>query len=177
MPDLGIILGYLLVFFARIIGIALFTLRCLFSVKGRKLEASLMGFAHCVIYVLVLGRIITALDDPLNLILYAGGFSVGTYVGSLLEDRMGAGFYTVEMVTKERLPEEMAKELREAGFGVTMLDGEGREGPIKLLFSTIERQSYPRIMSLIRRKDPTAFVTVLDARQAHRGFMHFRDGK
>ena len=169
--------GLLLIFFARIAGISIHTVRYLFSAKGRTVEASFLGFVQASIYVVVLSKTLSSLDEPITLFVYAAGFATGTHLGGLLEEKLSHGFQTVEMVCKECLPGIMADTLREAGFGVTVLDGEGRNGPTKLLFMTIDRKACPRLMALVGQKDPKAFVTLLDVRQAHGGVLRHRDGK
>jgi uncharacterized protein YebE (UPF0316 family) len=174
---LELIWGYLFIFFARVLDMTLATTRMLMMFRGRKLEASLLGFAEIYIYILALSRVVGSLDNPLNLLAYAAGFAAGTYVGGVVEERIGLGFLTVEIVCKGCPAAEMADQLREAGFGVTVLHGEGREGPTKVLFISLRRKAYRQLMSILNQRDPEAFVTVLDARQAQGGFLNYRKGK
>lgn len=172
-----LVLGYLFIFLARVIDMTLGTLRFLLMVRGRRIEASLLGFVEIYVYILALSRVVGSLDNPLNLLFYAAGFAAGTYVGGVVEEGIGLGFLTVEIVCKGCSPQDMAEMLRTEGFGVTVLQGEGREGPIKVLFISLRRKAYRRLMALLDEKDPEAFVTVLDARKAQGGILSYRKGK
>ena len=64
----------------------------------------------------------------------------------------------------------MASELRERGFGVTELVGEGREGLVYILEVVARRKQIPALMKLVHGVDDRAFVTMEEAYGVQRGY-------
>ena len=60
-------------------------------VQGRKLQAALIGFFEISIYVTALSKVVSNLDNPLNLFSYALGFACGTYLGITVENKIALG--------------------------------------------------------------------------------------
>jgi len=67
--------------------------------------------------------------------------------------------------------EKLAGELRAAGFGVTLLTGEGREGEQEILFIVTLRRRGEELLDLIRRVDDGAFVTIDPVQKAMGGYL------
>lgn len=161
--------GYIFIFFARVVDVTLGTLRVLLVVRGKKFWAASIGFFEVIIYVLALKFVVDSLSDPISLIFYAFGFAGGNVVGSFVEEKMAMGILTVEVITLER-PEELTAALREEGFGVTVLEGMGRQGIRHVLHIILSRKDLTKLMGIIDNWDDHAFVTVLDARTTRGGF-------
>ncbi|MCL6450040.1 MAG: DUF5698 domain-containing protein [Acetobacteraceae bacterium] len=174
MPAWG---GYLVVFGARVIDVSLSTVRTLMLVRGRKFEAAAIGFFEVSVYIVALGLVVSDLQDPLKLVVYALGFATGNLVGSLVEERLALGYLTVEAIVKEPEGFTLAEALRDGGFGVTTVVGRGREGPSHVLFVSVRRRSLRRLLSLLKKHSPQAFVTVLETRGVRGGVFDFRQRK
>lgn len=155
--------GYFLIFFARVIDVSCATLRMLLLVRGRRLEAAVIGFFEVTLYIIVLGYVVERLSDPFSIIIYGLGFASGNIVGSMLEERMAIGYMTVQVITLTK-PLELAEILRDGGFGVTILEGQGREGNHLILHIILPRRRIKRLMKMVDDWDHKAFVTVLDTR-------------
>ena len=67
---MSIILGYALIFFARVADVTLATIRTLMVVQSRKMQAAIVGFFEVGIYITVLGKVVTGLDYPMNLLAF-----------------------------------------------------------------------------------------------------------
>ncbi|MEW6243494.1 MAG: DUF2179 domain-containing protein [Bacillota bacterium] len=169
--------GYLFIFFARVIDVTFATLRLLMVVRGKKLEAAALGFFEVMIYILALSRVVGALNNPINLIVYAAGFATGSIVGSWVEERLALGYLTVEAIPSCGHAEILSEDLRDRGFGVTVINGEGREGIRKILFITVPRRNLPEVFKIMQKNDPAAFITVLDTRRTRGGVFPYRKSK
>jgi len=75
-----LILGYLFIFGARILDVSMATVRMLMIVRGKRLQAALIGFFEVIIYVVALGKVVSGLSDPGNLLAYALGFASANYI-------------------------------------------------------------------------------------------------
>ena len=70
----------LFIFFARVIDMTLATLRILMITKGRSFLAAIIGFVEAGLYIIALSEVVRHLGNYINLLFYAAGFAVGTYV-------------------------------------------------------------------------------------------------
>jgi uncharacterized protein YebE (UPF0316 family) len=62
--------------------------------------------------------------------------------------------------------------MRQLGCGVTELIGQGRHGPVEVVFSVVPRRRIPDVIAQVERWDPDAFITVEEPREIRRGWMH-----
>lgn len=172
---LELIGGYLFIFCARICDVSLATMRTLMVVRGMRIYAALIGFFEVTIFVIALNKIFTNLSDPLNLLSYALGFATGNFVGSLLEEKLAVGVLTVQVITMKQ-PQQLTDILRGKGYGVTVIEGSGKEGPRLILQIILPRKKIKDIEKEIDNWDPEAFLTVFDARTTKGGIFD-RKGK
>ncbi len=175
--DIVFYLGsFLFIFFARLTDVALMTVRMLMIVRGRRGVAAAIGFVEVSIYVVALGQVFKNIDNIYNIIAYASGFAAGNYLGSYVEERLAMGFLTVHVISKEHA-DELSEELRDNGFGVTVVEGQGRFRVRKMLYITLRRRDLGMMMAMIEKADKEAFVTVMDTRAIRGGFMFNRRDK
>ncbi|HOI06920.1 MAG TPA: DUF5698 domain-containing protein [Deltaproteobacteria bacterium] len=153
-----------MIFLARILDVSLGTIRIIFIARNLRYIAPFIGFVEVMIWLLAVRQIMQG--DKLNLacfIGYSAGFAFGTFVGMCLENLLSIGKVVIRVITKADSG-ELESSLRAAGFGLTSTDARGATGPVKLVFSIVERHDIHRIVSLIERFDPKAFYTIEDVR-------------
>lgn len=163
------LVGYLLIFIAKVSDVSLATIRMIMVVKGKRLHAAAIGFVEVSIWVLAVGTVLSNLDDPINVIMYASGFAAGNYVGIMIEEKMALGSILVQVITYKKAM-ELVDVLREEGYGVTVVEGHGRNGINHLLNIMIQRKQLGRLNQLLDEHDQQAFVTILDTRSIKGGF-------
>jgi uncharacterized protein YebE (UPF0316 family) len=168
---MSIIFNFLFIFFARVIDVSLLTVRTLLLVRGKKYIAAVLGFFEVTIYIVALGKVMSALDNWVNIMAYSLGFAAGNIVGSVIENKMAIGTIIVRIVPKKTCDEELAEKLRSMGFGVTMIEGIGKNGPVCMLDTTLHRKELPVLMDYLKKTDAEAFVTISDARETRGGYM------
>lgn len=166
---MSLFLNVIFIFFARVSDVTLSTVRILMIMRGRSATAAGIGFAEVCIYVLALSRVIGSLENPVLLIAYALGFSAGTYTGGYVEERLAIGYATAQVIALKKA-ELMAEKLREEGFGVTIVEGRGREGVHEILHVLLKRKNIPNLLSLITETDQQAFVSIMDTRKILGGY-------
>lgn len=162
--------GPVLIFLLRLADVSLATLRIMLVIRGARLLAPLLGFVEILIWVVAVGAVVRNLGSPLHVAGYAAGFGAGTAVGMWLEGKLALGFSTVQVISRGDEP-PLAQELRAGGFGVTKVGGEGREGPVEILYSVVRRRQIPRVIQLVEERDPDAFVTVQGDTVVRRGWL------
>lgn len=164
-----VVIGYVLIFLAKITDVSLATVRMIMVVKGKRAHAAIIGFFEVGIWILAVGSVLSNLDDPINVIMYASGFAAGNYVGIMIEEKMALGSLIVQVITYKKA-EDLVEVLREEGYGVTVVEGHGRNGINHLLNVIIQRKQLGRLNQLLDEHDQKAFVTIMDTRSIKGGF-------
>lgn len=170
MPEPGIedifrwILIPILIFLARICDVSLGTIRVIFVSRGYRYLAPLLGFFEISIWLLAIGQIMRDLNNIATYLAYAGGFAMGTFVGIALEEKLSLGNVMVRVFLKEN-PAALISRLKEASYGLTIVDATGSRGPVKVVFSIVDRKTLPDFVRLIHEYNPHAFYTVEDVRR------------
>ena len=163
------ILTVLMIFILRVLDIAAATLRMLMVIRGRKLNAWMLGFVQAMLFVLAIRAVLSDLSSWVNIVAYAMGFATGTVVGMWIEERIAIGYKHLRIISSRRGP-ELAGFLRSQGFGVTEVLGRGKDGTVSLLNCTVHRKDVPKIETLVKQKDEQAFITADDVIPVTPGF-------
>lgn len=156
-----------LLFASRIMDVSLMTIRIIYISKGMKLLAAVIGFFEVFLWLIAVSQIMKNLNSPVYFIAYAAGFSMGNFVGMLIEEKVAVGKVSVRIILQEEngLPRLLAAK----GFGVTRLEGLGAHGPVKMIYTIINRKDLDRVKELITMSSPDAFFTIEDIRSFGRG--------
>ncbi len=166
------LLGMGLIFCARVLDVSIGTFRLLLLVRGKRFFAALLGFMEVMVYMLVLGSILgggKTLDFP-HLLAYCAGYATGNYLGSLLEETLMHGFVLLELITEgDEEGFAMVENLRTAGFGATVVNGEGKCGGRCIVKIVCNRKDVDAASRIIGDR---GFVVLSDVRGVWGG--HFR---
>jgi len=163
------ILGGLLIFCLRLSDVTLGTLRILMTVRGRKLLAAMIGFVEVTIFVVAISRVVRNVDNVWLVLGYSSGFAAGTLVGMTIEERLALGWTVVRIISTD-LSKTVAAALRQAGFGVTEMSGQGMRGTVEIYEVVVRRADLPRVLQMVEQVDSKAFVTVEETRRVYRGW-------
>ncbi|MFA5323064.1 MAG: DUF2179 domain-containing protein [Smithella sp.] len=158
----------LVIFSTRICDVTLDTLRIIYVSRGIKFLAASIGFIEVLIWLFAITQIFKNLTNPLCYIAYAGGFAMGNYVGILIEERMAIGTVVIRIITQKDAS-ELTKFLKSSGYGVTYVDAQGAQGPVKIIFTIVKRKNIEHVLEIIRLCNPLAFYTIEDVRSVREG--------
>ncbi|MEM2192248.1 MAG: DUF5698 domain-containing protein [Candidatus Hadarchaeales archaeon] len=165
-----------MIFLARLVDVSMGTLRMILLVRGRREIAAISSFFEITIWVLAVSRVITQLDRWYYIVAFALGFAAGNFCGSYLEEKIALGYTFAYIVPKN--PKKLTRELRRADFGVTVLYGEGLKGPEPVLNVILKRRETKKLLEILKKSDPRAFITLLDVRAERGGYFGgMRKGK
>ncbi|HKL07277.1 MAG TPA: DUF2179 domain-containing protein [Bacteroidales bacterium] len=154
----------LLIFFARITDQTIGTLRLIYAAKGYRYLAPVVGFFESLIWLAAISQIMQHLDNIYCYLAFAGGFAMGNFFGIYLEHKISIGVVLVRIIIKQYDP-QLGESIKDSGFGFTLMDAVGREGSVKILFSTIHRRNLKKFLNIVEEVKPNAFFTVEDIRQ------------
>ena len=157
-----------LIFFARVLDVSLGTFWTIVIFRGYKFLASFIGFFEIVIWIVAAGQVLTNLDQWYLALAYAGGFSVGNYVGMWIENHFAIGNEVVRCISFNR--DVLAEKIRKEGFKVVSFDGNmGKDKLVELLLIIEKRRKIPALIRLIKELDKTAIYSVSDVKSVYEG--------
>lgn len=157
-----------IIFLTRVLDVTLGTMRIIFISRGRKYLAPVLGFVEVLIWITVVSQIVGGARNIVAYLAYAAGFAVGNYVGMAIENRLAIGTLVVRIIlARERAV--LVDRLREAGFGVTQVDGYGANGPVLIVYTIVLRKELQRVTSIIETTVPKSFFTVEELRSVQEG--------
>ncbi len=166
------LLGALLIFVIRVLSIAVSTLRLLLMGRANPLLVFTLSFIEAASFVLTFGVVAQDLTNMYNLMSYSLGFAAGTWVGTLIEERVGAGFATVNIVSRGKSL-LIVEAVREAGYGATRTAGEGVSGSVGLVWVVVRRRNVGQIVGIVQKIEPKAFISVDETRSVRQGFLGY----
>lgn len=158
-----------IIFIINVMYVSLFTIRMIFTLKGKRYTAALVGMFEVVIYVVGLGLVLDNLNEIQNLIAYALGFGLGVIIGSLIEEKLALGYIVVNVTSSD--PDlEFTKAIRRKGFGVTSWQSYGMEGDRISMQILTPRKYELSLYEIIQEIDPKAFIISYEPKQIYGGF-------
>lgn len=158
-----------IVFLARITDVSLGTVRILLLGRGNRIIPPLLGFLEVFIWITVIGQLVQYVHNIPAYIGYAAGFAVGNYFGLWIERWLVIGTYLIRLILKDE-GEQIAQSLRQAGFGVTRLVGEGSSGSVHVIYTIVRRRDVEHVLALLHVIAPQTFISLEEVRSTERGF-------
>lgn len=157
-----------LIVLARIVDVTLDTIRVIYISRGMKYLAPLFGFFGVLIWLLAISQIMKNLNNPVYYLAYAVGFATGNLVGIFIEERLAVGRVVLRIITQKDTT-ELVTHFRSCGYGVTTVDAEGATGPVKLIFTVIDRNKIKSVVQSIDNYNPRSFYSIEDVRSVKEG--------
>jgi len=167
----GYFLGYLFIFFAKIVEVSLMTVRTVLITRGEKLYGSFIGFFEVMIWLYVISTVLNGIQqDPIRMIVYSLGFCCGNYIGCMLEERLALGVLTITLISSKEDGIKLADILRDKHIGVTMMDAEGLHEVKKMLIIHAKRKRKSEIIKMIENSGLEAVVSISDTKTVYGGY-------
>jgi len=158
----------ILIFLIRICDMSLGTMRIIFLYRGEKVISALLGFFEVLIWLLAIRQVFGNLSNIACFFAYAGGFSMGTFVGILIEQKLAIGVQVLKVITSKDA-DALCSYLTESGYGFTCVDGYGARGKVNLVYSIVKRGEMKKLINIIKKFNPKAFYTIEDIKSISSG--------
>ncbi|QTQ17107.1 DUF2179 domain-containing protein [Treponema parvum] len=159
------IITAVIIFVARVMDVSLGTFRNVLVIRRKRLYAFIASFFECLIWIYAVSRVITDLTDPITSIAFALGFATGTFTGITIEGLFKIGEQAIRIFSLKG--DDISDSLRSQGFRVTVFEGRGRNGPVKMVFVQVKRRNVKKVFTLARTIDPLCFMVVDDICDAY----------
>ena len=158
----------IIIFFGRIIDVALGTLRIIFVSKGEKNKAPLIGFIEVFIWVVVISQVLTRATDMVSYLSYAGGYAAGNYVGIHLENKIAFGVILCRIYTQKD-GSTLIQSLNKHNIGATLTHGKGSTNEVDIIETVVDRKALRSLEKAINDFDSNSFYVVEDVRTKKNG--------
>lgn len=164
---------YIIIFCAKIIEVSVSTIRLVLINKGERVKGAILGFVEIMIWLFVVSSVLNNItEDPIKVFVYAIAFSLGNFIGVTIESKIAVGLASIQVVVNEDTGEMLSDVLRDESFGVTIIEGKGKEDSKKiLLFIQLKRKRIPDAVKLIKQTAPNAYITVNDIKSIVGGYL------
>lgn len=165
------ILTYLFIFISKIVENSLATLRLIVVSNGKKLLGAILQLCIAVVWILATGMVVVNIHkDPLKILFFALGSFIGSYAGSIIEEKMAMGSNLVIVITKKEYEKIITTEIRNQGFAVTSMLGSGIEGEKTILMIMVARKKRQELTKCIKKIDSHALIISESARTINGGY-------
>src|SRR5262249_37735922 len=91
---------------------------------------------------------------------FAVGFTLGNYLGILLDQKLALGSVVVRAIT-HKAAGPLVDGLRLAGYGVTRIDAHGATAPVEVVRAVVPRKDLPAVLATLKAVDPGVFLSVV----------------
>jgi len=151
----------LVILILRTVDVSLATLKTIFIIEGRNMLAPSLGFVEATIYVIAASIVFQDLGNPIKIVGFGLGFSLGTANGMYWAQRLGLGSITLRLF-KSGESNDLVDALRNAGYRLTSMQGMGRDGPVSFIQINIRKRAVAEALEVARPWLHECFVTVGD---------------
>lgn len=162
------------IFLARIVDVSLGTVRTVLVVKGKNFTPAIVAFFEVLIWFYAAREALnTNIDSILIPIFYAGGYATGTYIGTFISTHFFEGLIGVQVITKQSLEPKMLKEIRDSGFGASVINLKNTHEKTKkdMLIIHLNKSKLKSLTKIIRKNDPDAFVAINENKYIQNGLI------
>jgi len=147
--------SYLIIFVLKIIENGLGTIRTIFIANGRKIIGAFLNFAIAITWIISTGMVVIDIkQDPIRVLVFAFGCFIGSYLGSILEEKIALGNNIIMCITNI----DISDELRKNGYSITTTNGYGMKDNKFVLFIAITRRSKKNLTKKIIELDPNSMI-------------------
>jgi uncharacterized protein YebE (UPF0316 family) len=162
----------LLIMCSKAIEVTIATLRGILINKGFRKFGTILSFFEITLWVIMASNVLVGLSEtPIKGIVYGIGFSVGVFLGSLIESKLALGKVLIETIVSKENSESVTAALRSKGYAVTTVEARGRDSEKMVLKIFANRKGKDEIIKQIHEKDGTAMIIANDISTMQGGYI------
>ena len=109
------------------------------------------------------------LNNVASFFAYGLGFACGNFIGITIEEKLALGLQTIRLISTETV-DILTMTLRDAGYGVTVINASGAKGPVHILYVIVQRKKVKDVIRIASEITPDIFISVEDIRSVKAGF-------
>ena len=175
--QLDLVLVFFIVILGRTVDMGLASIRTVYTVKNKPLIAAPIGFVEAFFWFMIVKAALDyAISNPVadTIILalaYSIGFALGTFIGGIPSKKFVKSIIRVQIVLSNK-NDALVKELKEKGFGQTIITAKGahKNEETYMIFIETSSDKLKVLRDIINTMDNKAFVSVTESKSVYNGF-------
>lgn len=154
------ILIYIFIFFSKIIENAIATLRMILVSNGKKMLGAILNLIISIIWI-VSTSLVVINNDIFKIIVFALGSFLGSYIGSLIEEKIAIGSNMLFTITDSYKTDLIKNKLNELKYNTYILNSNDKD----ILIIMVLRKNRKQILDIIKSIDNDAIIISETARE------------
>lgn len=147
---------YFLIFMAKVIENTLGTLRLIIVANGKKVSGAILQGIIAIIWAISAGIVIVDVNkDMLKIIFFALGSLVGSYIGSLIEEKIALGSSIITSIINEKDALLIIRTLRKKRYVVSTINIDNKKRTIAIM---VHRKRIKNVSNIIKKIDNNAVI-------------------
>lgn len=148
---------YIAIFLFKIIEDALATLRLIVVSNGKKKLGAILQFVVTLIWIVLTGTVLMGLQkDIFKAIAFAFGALFGSYLGSVLEEKIALGTNVFMVEINRDKAQDLINNLENEKFKISKIKS-GNDGMVILMITGARKQT-SKVVSIIKNIDDKAVI-------------------
>lgn len=153
----GDIMVYFFIFVSKIIENAISTLRLIIVANGKKFLGAILNLIISLIWIISTSLVIIDIqDDYFKIVVFILGSFLGSYVGSLIEEKIAIGSNMLFLVSKKEI--EIKEQLDKLNYSCHIINDD-------ILIVMVNRNKRKDVLNIIRNIDNECIIISETARQ------------
>ena len=158
------ILIYFLIFSFKVIENTLSTLRIIVIANGKKIFGAILQGIVSIIWVISTSLVVINIQkDPFKIIAFTLGALIGSYVGSIIEEKLALGTNIITTIINKNSTEKITYALKKQKHEAIILDGKNTYEQKNILIIITKRKNNQNITKLIKNIDNNATIIIENA--------------
>lgn len=158
------ILIYFLIFTFKVIENTLSTLRIIVVANGKKILGSILQGIVSIIWVISTSLVVINIQkDPLKILAFTSGALIGSYIGSIIEEKLALGTNIITTIINKNLTEKIIYALKKQKHEAIILNGKNIYEQKNILLIIVKRKQNQNIIKLIKNIDKSAKIIIENA--------------
>lgn len=147
------------------------TLRTILINKGFRKVGVVFAAIEILLWIILASSVINGLSEsPMKGVSYGLGFVIGVFIGSAIEEKLAFGKVLIQAIVPNETGNIIASSLREARYGVTALEGKGKEQDRLILMILANRRDIAPAVKIITDIEPEAMIVSNETYNLSGGF-------
>jgi len=158
------ILIYFLIFTFKVIENTLSTLRIIVVSNGKKILGAILQGIVSIVWVISTSLVVINIQkDPLKIISFTLGALIGSYIGSIIEEKLALGTNIITTIIDKKLTEKITYALKKQKHEAIILNGKNIYEQKNILLIIVKRKQNQNIIKLIKNIDKNAKIIIENA--------------
>lgn len=158
---------YIIIFILKVIESFTSTISTILIIDERRIMGSILSFIQVIIWFIII-KIALENNTILIALVYALGYSIGSYLASFITTKYSKKKLLVQVITSK---EEVFEVLKEKGYSGSIVNSSGLYGSENyIIYSFINNKRKKEIITIINNIDHNAFITINQNKELINGY-------